>query len=726
MNLNRYQTCEKLKANLQNILLLKKQKENLKQQQKQKQKQNLNENLNLNENEKKILLQPFLLLASLKEQNRESNLRVDSKRKKIQKLQELMELMDSDLLKNLYKKLEIKQEIKAISKTIENPKIQLIPKEQFIQDKQKEKESESETDLKKLEEKDPHQFLMNRFEYELQEREKHNKYLKNLNEKVENIKKENSRKKVFLNDLQTKLKTLIDISIPIQEFLQIPITEKIQQYNNIACFLSSPLYTLFQSLDSSKEHLQTQIQTEIIGDPQKAKKFSKKHFKALDKLNSTINSMDSLEEGEVKPEFANKSTNPKEKIPFQVENSSIQKNIFKAYPLKLHLKINCNQDEHLLIEFTHFVFLKIVTMKIIQSPFKNENENENEKLLMKNFNSILFSNLFPNDDGNNLPPESESLLIHAKQEYFDIGKYGKPYLWLQWICGIQHSYPLESYLNSNLNSEENNKMIIIEEEQNSQQKITVPNQKIKISNRNKMIFLGIKDLISMIKYRVENLIELKKQIDSLITSNSVSIANNTRTLTKLEKWEQISETQFLSKQFPHLNNSYDFTNFLRNEHIDIQNNLFYQGIFRHSKSNFLVFVMISPKYPESSPRFFIHSIDQKQTHNFIPNEELQKKMNQLIDSSSNKIIQQLIKDENENENENHDNQLDWIEYQINEVILNEIQNKTQILSLQIIHLQVCIDAMIRTEGKLTTGQSQIRTRKGRDRHPFGIHRSIAI
>lgn len=184
-------------------------------------------------------IQSCVHFMTLKKLNRLAHIRLKKGRDQTHEAKQKVDAYHLQLQNLLYEVMHLQKEItKCLEFKSKHEEIDLVSLEEFYK--------EAPPDISKAEVTmgDPHQQTLARLDWELEQRKRlAEKYRECLSNK-EKILKEIEVKKEYLSSLQPRLNSIMQASLPVQEYLFMPFDQAHKQYET-ARHLPPPLYVLF-------------------------------------------------------------------------------------------------------------------------------------------------------------------------------------------------------------------------------------------------------------------------------------------------------------------------------------------------------------------------------------------------------------------------------------------------------------------------------------------------
>ncbi|XP_075069548.1 THO complex subunit 5 isoform X3 [Mixophyes fleayi] len=377
--------------------------------------------------EKKI--QSCVHFMTLKKLNRLAHIRLKKARDQTHESKQKVDAYHLQLQNLLYEVMHLQKEItKCLEFKSKHEEIELVSVEEFY------REAPPGISKAEITSNDPHQQTLARLDWELEQRKRlAEKYKESLASK-EKILKEIEVKKEYLSSLQPQLNSIMQASLPVQEYLSMPFDCMHKQYE-IARHLPAPLYVLFvqasaysQACAHMKSYSQPYRQDKklvvtIEGSVEEAKAL----FKPPDDSQDDESDSDAEEE----------QTTKRRRPTLGVQLDDKRKEMLKRHPLCVSLIIKCKDSSSLNLTFYFLMNLNILTVKAKVTP-ASELANAISAGDLLNPESLLMC-LYHGDDGKKTPNPANQYQFDKVGilEFSDyISDLGHPYLWVQTMGGL--------------------------------------------------------------------------------------------------------------------------------------------------------------------------------------------------------------------------------------------------------------------------------------------------
>ncbi|KAH0625513.1 hypothetical protein JD844_015057 [Phrynosoma platyrhinos] len=301
----------------------------------------------------------------------------------------------------LYEVMHLQKEItKCLEFKSKHEEIELVSVEEFY------KEAPPEISKAEITRADPHQQTLSRLDWELEQR-------KRLANK-EKILKEIEVKKEYLSNLQPRLNSIMQASLPVQEYLSMPFEQVHKQYET-ATHLPPPLYVLFVQASAYGQACDKKLAVAIEGNVEEAKALCK----------PPEDSQDDESDSDAEEEQNTKRRRPT----LGVQLDDKRKEMLKRHPLSVTVDLKCKDGSILHLTFYYLMNLNVMTVKAKVTA-------ATEDLL--SLDSLL-SCLYPGDHGKRTPNPAnqfqfDKVGILSLSDY--VMELGHPYVWVQKLGGL--------------------------------------------------------------------------------------------------------------------------------------------------------------------------------------------------------------------------------------------------------------------------------------------------
>ncbi|XP_033126787.1 THO complex subunit 5 homolog [Anneissia japonica] len=325
-------------------------------------------------------MEAVLHFIALKKLNRLAHIRNKKARDSTEEAKEKVDSFHLQLQNLLYEVMHLQKEVtKCLEFKSTDEDIDLVNLNDFYQ--------EAPEDISKpcITKADSHQQRLARLDWELEQRKSLSEKYKEFQEKKNVIVKEIEQKKEYLDSLQPMLNTILQSTVPVQEYLAMPL-ECIRSQHRIAKLLPRPLYILYVQANAYHEACDESISLKIVGDTEGA----------LSQETTTPElDYDSDSDNE---EAASKSKRRRKTAGNKMEER--RQKTLKKHPLAVVMTIKCKDDVILTLTFSYLSILQIATVLI--------------------------------DLKCNITPANSRL--KSLSSYISV--IGHPYRWVQHLCGL--------------------------------------------------------------------------------------------------------------------------------------------------------------------------------------------------------------------------------------------------------------------------------------------------
>ncbi|OWK14419.1 THOC5 [Cervus elaphus hippelaphus] len=355
-------------------------------------------------------IQSCVHFMTLKKLNRLAHIRLKKGRDQTHEAKQKVDAYHLQLQNLLYEVMHLQKEItKCLEFKSKHEEIDLVSLEEFYK--------EAPPDISKAEVTmgDPHQQTLARLDWELEQRKRlAEKYRECLSNK-EKILKEIEVKKEYLSSLQPRLNSIMQASLPVQEYLFMPFDQAHKQYET-ARHLPPPLYVLFVQATAYGQACDKTLSVAIEGSVDEAKAL----FKPPEDSQDDESDSDAEEE----------QTTKRRRPTLGVQLDDKRKEMLKRHPLSVLLDLKCKGLAPLSLGH-------LLTPRSAASCSHVESFPSSSDLLSPD--SVL-SCLYPGDHGKKTPNPANQYqfdkvgILTLRDYVLDLGH---PYLWVQKLGGLQ-------------------------------------------------------------------------------------------------------------------------------------------------------------------------------------------------------------------------------------------------------------------------------------------------
>lgn len=362
-------------------------------------------------------VQSCVHFMTLKKLNRLAHIRLKKSRDQTHESKQKVDAYHLQLQNLLYEVMHLQKEItKCLEFKSKHEEIELVSVEEFYRD------APAKISKPEITSSDPHQQTLSRLDWELEQRKRlAEKYKESLAIK-DKILKEIDVKKEYLNSLQPQLHSIMQASLPVQEYLSMPFDCMHKQYE-IARHLPAPLYVLFVQASAYSQACDKKLVVSIEGSVEEAKAL----FKPPEDSQDDESDSDAEEE----------QTTKRRRPTLGVQLDDKRKEMLKRHPLCVSLILKCKDNSSLNLTFYFLMNLNILTVKAKVVP-ASELANSISAGELLNPETVLRC-LYPGDDGKKTPNPANQYQFD-KVGILDLSDYiselGHPYLWVQIMGGL--------------------------------------------------------------------------------------------------------------------------------------------------------------------------------------------------------------------------------------------------------------------------------------------------
>ncbi|XP_062371809.1 THO complex subunit 5 homolog [Sardina pilchardus] len=356
--------------------------------------------------------------VTLKKLNRLAHMRLKKGRDQTQEAKQRVDVLHLQLQNLLYEVMHLQKEIgKCLEFKSQHEEIELVSTDEFFN------EAPSEISRPHLTKDDPHQLTLARLDWELEQRKRLAEQYKTSLASKEKILKGIEVKKEYLGNLRPGLQSIMQASLPLQEYLSMPF-EHVQKQADVARHLPPPLYVLLVQASAYGQACDKNLSVFISGDVDEAKALSKPRE----------DSQDDESDSDAEEEQNTKRRRPT--VGGQLDDK--RKEMLKRHPLSLCIDLKCKDGSVLHLFFYYLMNLNILTVKAKVSTSSHLTNVISAGELLNA--STLLNCLYTGDQGKETPNPSnryqfDKVGIVTFGDY--VGDLGHPYLWVQSLGGLQ-------------------------------------------------------------------------------------------------------------------------------------------------------------------------------------------------------------------------------------------------------------------------------------------------
>ncbi|XP_062038608.1 THO complex subunit 5 homolog isoform X3 [Lepus europaeus] len=374
-------------------------------------------------------IQSCVHFMTLKKLNRLAHIRLKKGRDQTHEAKQKVDAYHLQLQNLLYEVMHLQKEItKCLEFKSKHEEIDLVSLEEFYK--------EAPPDISKAEVTmgDPHQQTLARLDWELEQRKRlAEKYRECLSNK-EKILKEIEVKKEYLSSLQPRLNSIMQASLPVQEYLFMPFDQAHKQYET-ARHLPPPLYVLFVQATAYGQacaHMKSSSQP-----PRQDKTLSVAIEGSVDEAKALFKPPEDSQDDESDSDAEEEQTTKRRRPTLGVQLDDKRKEMLKRHPLSVMLDVKCKDDSVLHLTFYYLMNLNIMTVKAkVTTATELITPISAGDLLSPD--SVL-SCLYPGDHGKKTPNPANQYqfdkvgILTLRDYVLDLGH---PYLWVQKLGGL--------------------------------------------------------------------------------------------------------------------------------------------------------------------------------------------------------------------------------------------------------------------------------------------------
>ncbi|KAK3259476.1 hypothetical protein CYMTET_31528 [Cymbomonas tetramitiformis] len=367
------------------------------------------------------VMEGAMLMVDFKQLNHELYLGLEELKNKTQTTKKELDHNNLQLQNLLYQKSHYMKEIKSCKEfksKFTDEEIDKLPLEDFVKlAPPEQRQGANGEDL------DEHSLELARLAFELQQRKDLCLKLQELQSRKKALSETVSLKRKTLDGLGEQLGALKRASLPLQQYLEMPVGKKAKQ-KKLAALLPQPLYILYTQLLAVEEVFNEPMTVKIHGSSREADTYIQKQISREASLTNN-EGVHKVEDEMEEDEDGRRSKRTKSEIV----------DLYEAFPLTITLELKTSEEEILtVLTFDYLTRLHIICVKCDNDPEKN-----------------FLVNLFPEDDGCDTPNQANKVL--EPNFVFDKSRTSRPYRWANHLAGLDFlpstasgSLPAESSL----------------------------------------------------------------------------------------------------------------------------------------------------------------------------------------------------------------------------------------------------------------------------------------
>nr|CAD7434680.1 unnamed protein product [Timema monikensis] len=288
-----------------------------------------------------------LLFVVLKKLNRLEKFRTKTSRDTMNRVKQQVDSYHLQLQNLLYEIEHLKKEVtKCLQFKSKDEEIELVTVEEFY------KEAPATLSRPEVTQTNPHQLKLARLEWELEQRKQLSALCSKLQTAKEMVGKEIQTKKERLDNLTPRLKSILEVTKPLQEYLGLPL-DKIRKQHQVAYLLPKPLYVLYVQADAYREACDTLMLVSVSGDEEEARL-----------LKNTKNEEKIVEESDSDQEDnSERDKRHHRKLSRSDRLEERKKRLLLRHPLTVHITIKLKDGNGVQLSFHYLMNLHVVTVK---------------------------------------------------------------------------------------------------------------------------------------------------------------------------------------------------------------------------------------------------------------------------------------------------------------------------------------------------------------------------
>ncbi|XP_026517004.1 THO complex subunit 5 homolog [Terrapene carolina triunguis] len=362
-------------------------------------------------------IQSCMHFMTLKKLNRLAHIRLKKGRDQTHEAKQKVDAYHLQLQNLLYEVMHLQKEItKCLEFKSKHEEIDLVSVDEFY------KEAPPEISKPDITLNEPHQQTLARLDWELEQRKRLAEKYKECLANKEKILKEIEVKKEYLSSLQPRLNSIMQASLPVQEYLFMPFDQAHKQYET-ARHLPPPLYVLFVQANAYGQACDKKLAVAIEGSVEEAKALYK----------PPEDSQDDESDSDAEEEQTTKRRRPT----LGVQLDDKRKEMLKRHPLSVTIDLKCKDDSVLHLIFFYLMNLNVMTVKTkVTTATEMTTPISAGDLLSP---GSLLNCLYPGDHGKRTPNPAnqfqfDKVGILTLSDY--VTDLGHPYVWVQKLGGL--------------------------------------------------------------------------------------------------------------------------------------------------------------------------------------------------------------------------------------------------------------------------------------------------
>lgn len=497
-----------------------------------------------------------VLFVTLKKMNRLSHLRCKKARDMTQMTKQKVDGLHLQLQNLLYEVMHLQKEIKKCLEFESNDeKIELVDVATFY------REAPLDISMPSVTEDDPHKQRLARLDWELEQRKRLAQKYDASESNRDSVASEIKSKQEYLDSLQPRLKSILEATVPVQEYLSMPF-EEIRTQHQMARLLPRPLYILYVQSSAYSEACDKSLSVKIEGDS--------------DTASASMSSSVTVEEDSDSDNEENLTESKRRRKTVGDKLEEKRKKAFAKHPLQVVMVLVIKGEAQLVLTFSYLIELQVVTVETELKDATGARKLQSDLLSSK----TILNSLYPGDNGTESPNPANTFQlqrigIDSWSTFTDT--VGSPYLWCQWLSGLDFL-------------------------QCGENKGVKPNTSLSSSH--------MEATVKALKGRIKARLALQKQVTSfgqgvIPVPSSVIKLFPSKLSSRLTSWKAITGEAMLELDFTH-------SHPLR-EKIDLSS-FFYSFSCERKSAKIHGVVVLREAYPITPPMFILKLIWQNKVH----------------------------------------------------------------------------------------------------------------
>lgn len=562
-----------------------------------------------------------LHFLTLKKLNRLDKFRIRGAREETTQAKQKVDSLNLQLQNLLYELSHLQKEItKCQQFKSKHEDIELIAVEEFHR-----QAPDSILDTFKDTPGNQHQLQLLRLDYENIQRKEMNAALSKLEEAKEALEKQIGVKRDKLSSLKPQLANILEVTKPVQEYLEMPLTEERDQLA-LHRHLPHPLFILYVQASSYGKACDKLMNVKIKGDLEEAKNFCPKDLQDLE--NDDIGADESRDDEDETNSKAKRSKKGSSSAKVSSKAEERLQVLLRTHPLEVDIEIylaNDSKSTYVHLNFKYLYNLEIVGVKTTIHLDKDIKPalGDLELLLPDGLLSHLDGET---DSGTESPNPSMDHVLKTlgitSCPSTKLNEIGFPFRWVQLLSGL--NFP---------------QMAKDQDDSGNRELQTIrPNQEVAKTR--------VQGIIHLIRERLEARVALQKQITLLQKAKMIDIALEIpsevqswfplKASSRLRNWTAVNWEQYkLLEVTQHL---------VQGGAVD-ENDFFYRlQINREPTATLIALIAVKPDYPNRNPVFCLnlHWKGEYNVHNCEHMRDLERLINSGFDTTDTKLKPSLL------------------------------------------------------------------------------------